>query len=237
MEFVDYDPKIEIEILNENKEMERQIQEQMAKEQDQKDEEHEHGYAQNRESMDIDADESENKDLKIGLHLHDIQHSNTMVSTPGTIVISPDSDETLKVSSNHQNMRSETISIQNFNISTPKFYSNDDHRNSNENHEHHEHRMDFSMDSLTNIAPINGTDAMIPTLATPHSTSQSAVHANYFDAAPTASTLITANRNKFHFITLPSNINQKTSIKSGNQLISSSASKLNHVKMKPKADR
>ena len=213
LEFIDYDPMIEAEILNENKEMER-----------------------NQESMDIDADESENKDIKIGLQLHPVQDSNTIVLTPETVVISPESDQTSKASSKHQNMQSDTMSVQSFNIVTPKFYGNDSN-NSNHRNDTGEHRVDFSMDSLTNIPPINGTDAMIPTLPTPHSQSQSAVHANYFDVAPTASTLLTANRNKFHFITLPSNINQKTSIKSGNQLISSSASKLNNVKMKPKAER
>ncbi len=56
-------------------------------------------------------------------------------------------------------------------------------------------------------------DTIIPSVQTP---STSNVHFNYFDAAPTASVLINANKSKYHFIAMPSSVNTKTSVKSVN---------------------
>eukprot|EP01084_Bolivina_argentea_P260669 440270_1 len=142
------------------------------------------------------------------IKLHDTQNSNTFVINNNNI-------NTPKNNNNN-------------NIGTPTFeYGNSDESNNTK------HKMDFSIDSLSNITAVdinqNNGNTIIPSLQTP---STSNVHVNYFDTAPTASALINANKSKYHFIAMPSSVNKKTSVKSGTKLVSSKVSKLNNVKMK-----
>merc|ERR1712228_179919 len=146
------------------------------------------------------------------------------MSTQRMNEINEENETKIKTKSESQNDSENETEENVMDIVTPSISSYNDNN-------HGQHTMTFSIDSLTELKNIKNESNM-SSMYTP---STSNVHANYFDAAPTASHLIAANKNnKKHFVSLPPNINRKTSIKKAQKFVSSKVSTVNNIKMKRK---